>query len=46
MYPAGFFWLLLPTGILQLWALFFAEPVMWSLIVSSFFLAGLHLFLL
>ena len=41
MYPAGLFGFLLPTGILSYWALFFAEmQSMWSLIVSSFFLAG------
>ena len=36
-----FFGFLLPTGILSYWAFFFAElQSMWSLIVSSFFLAG------
>ncbi|MDC3032749.1 iron ABC transporter permease [Litorivicinus sp.] len=36
-----FFGFLLPTGILSYWALLFAElQSMWSLIVSSFFLAG------
>ena len=36
-----FFGFLLPTGILSYWALFFAElQSMWSLIFSSFFLAG------
>lgn len=36
-----FFGFLLPTVILSYWALFFAEmQSMWSLIVSSFFLAG------
>ncbi len=36
-----FFGFLLPTGILSYWALFFSElQSMWSLIASSFFLAG------
>ncbi|MEC9077144.1 MAG: iron ABC transporter permease [Pseudomonadota bacterium] len=36
-----YFGFLLPTGILSYWALFFAElQSMWSLIASSFFLAG------